>query len=189
MCHQDNDMPIKKFNNLSPSFGKRVYVDEQATVIGDVLLADDVSVWPSTVIRGDVAPIRVGTGTNIQDGSVLHGTHPGPYSGNGFPLSIGDFVTIGHGAVVHACTVGNHCLIGIGSIVMDGAVVQDNVILGAGGLVAAGKQLESGFLYVGAPARKIRELSSEELEFLHYSAKQYIRLKDNYLKQQSNQGN
>ncbi len=178
-------MPIRQFNNQSPSCGKRVYIDEQATVIGDVKLADDVSVWPSTVIRGDVAPISIGIGTNIQDGSVLHGTHAGPYSANGFPLSIGDYVTIGHGAVVHACTVGNLCLIGIGAIVMDGAVVQDNVILGAGGLVSPGKQLESGFLYVGAPARKIRELSNDELEFLQYSAKSYISLKDNYLQQSS----
>jgi carbonic anhydrase/acetyltransferase-like protein (isoleucine patch superfamily) len=177
-------MPIRPFNNLSPQFEKRVYVDDQATVIGDVILANDVSVWPGAVIRGDVAPIRVGTGTNIQDGSVLHGTHAGPYSGDGFPLSIGDFVTVGHGAVVHACTVGNHCLIGIGAIVMDGAVVENNVILGAGGLVAPNKKLESGFLYVGAPARKIRELSQDELKFLDYSAKNYISLKDTYLKQQ-----
>ncbi|MEE9426139.1 MAG: gamma carbonic anhydrase family protein [Methylococcales bacterium] len=176
-------MPIRQFNNQSPNCGKRVYIDEHATVIGDVKLADDVSVWPSTVIRGDVAPIYVGKGTNIQDGSVLHGTHSGPYSGDGFPLNIGDYVTIGHGAVVHACTVGNLCLIGIGAIVMDGAVIQDNVILGAGGLVSPGKQLESGFLYVGAPARKIRELSNDELDFLHYSAKNYMSLKDSYLQQ------
>ncbi|HFD11945.1 MAG TPA: gamma carbonic anhydrase family protein [Crenotrichaceae bacterium] len=180
-------MPIRQFNNLIPSFGKRVYIDEQASVIGEVIIANDVSVWPGTVIRGDVAPIRIGSGTNIQDGSVLHGTHAGPYSGDGFPLSIGDYVTVGHGAVVHACSVGNHCLIGIGAIVMDGAVIQDNVILGAGGLVAPGKQLESGFLYVGAPARKIRELTKDELEFLDYSAKQYIQLKDSYLKQLDSQ--
>lgn len=176
-------MPIRQFNNLKPNIGKRVYIDEQSSVIGNVYIDDDVSLWPGTVIRGDVAPIRIGKGTNIQDGSVLHGTHAGPYSGDGFPLSIGEYVTVGHGAVVHACTVGNHCLIGIGAIVMDGAIVQDNVMLGAGGLVAAGKQLESGFLYVGAPARKIRELSKKELEFLDYSAKQYIKLKDSYLKQ------
>jgi len=174
-------MPIRQFNNLMPSFGKRVYVDEQASIIGNVVVADDASIWPGVVIRGDVAPIRIGAGTNIQDGAILHGTHAGPYSGDGFPLSIGDYVTIGHGAVVHACTVGNHCLIGIGAIVMDGAVVPDNVILGAGGLVATGKQLESGFLYVGAPARKIRELTSQELDFLEYSAKQYINLKNSYL--------
>ncbi len=177
-------MPIRKFNNLTPRVGKRVYINEQATLIGDVVIGDDASVWPGSVLRGDVATIRVGKGTNIQDCSALHGTHAGPYSGEGYPLSIGDYVTIGHGAVVHACTVGNHCLIGIGAIVMDGAIVHDNVILGAGGLVAPGKQLESGFLYVGAPARKIRELSEDELEFLDYSAKQYITLKDSYLKQE-----
>jgi carbonic anhydrase/acetyltransferase-like protein (isoleucine patch superfamily) len=182
-------MPIRQFNNRSPDCGKRVYIDKQATVIGDVQLEDDVSVWPCTVIRGDVAPIRIGKGTNVQDGSVLHGTHPGPYSGDGFPLTIGDYVTIGHGAVVHACTVGNHCLIGIGAIVMDGAIVHDNVILGAGGLVSPGKQLESGFLYVGSPARKIRKLSDQELEFLHYSAEHYISLKDSYLNQLSQSTN
>lgn len=177
-------MTIRKFSTYSPEWGKNVYIDEQATVIGDVILDDDASVWPGTVIRGDVAPIRIGRGTNVQDGSILHGTHAGPYSGNGFPLTIGDFVTIGHGAVVHACTVGNHCLVGIGAIVMDGAVIQDYVMLGAGGLVAPGKQLESGFLYVGAPARKIRELSEDEIKFFDYSASQYIKLKNTYLKQE-----
>lgn len=177
-------MAIRKFSTYSPECGRNVYIDEQATVIGDVVLDDDVSVWPGTVIRGDVAPIRIGKGTNIQDGSVLHGTHAGPYSGDGFPLTIGDFVTIGHGAVVHACKVGNHCLVGIGAIVMDGAVIQDYVMLGAGGLVAPGKQLESGFLYVGAPARKIRELTDDEIKFFDYSANQYIKLKNTYLDQE-----
>lgn len=177
-------MAIRKFSTYSPERGKRVYIDEQATVIGDVILDDDVSVWPGTVIRGDVAPIRIGKGTNIQDGSVLHGTHAGPYSGDGFPLTIGEFVTIGHGAVVHACTVGNRCLVGIGAIVMDGAVIQDYVMLGAGGLVAPGKQLETGFLYVGAPARKIRELTDDEIKFFDYSASQYIKLKNTYLEQE-----
>jgi carbonic anhydrase/acetyltransferase-like protein (isoleucine patch superfamily) len=176
-------MSVRSFNNHHPQLAQHVFIDDAATVIGNVKLADDVSVWPGAVLRGDVASINIGAGTNIQDGAVLHGTHAGPYSGSGFPLSIGHSVTIGHGAVVHACTVGSNCLIGIGAIVMDGAVIDDYVILGAGGLVSPGKRLESGFLYVGAPARKIRELTADEREFLHYSAKQYISLKNEYLQQ------
>ncbi|MGR9074402.1 MAG: gamma carbonic anhydrase family protein [Gammaproteobacteria bacterium] len=177
-------MTIKAFNAVRPRLGESVYIDESATVIGNVTLGDHVSVWPGAVIRGDVHRIEVGAGTNVQDGSVLHVSHDGEYSPGGFPLAIGKGVTIGHRAVVHGCTVGDHCLIGIGAIVMDGAVLGDYVMLGAGALVPPGRKLEGGFLYVGAPAKPVRPLTDKDREFLDYSYRHYIKLKDAYLNQE-----
>ena len=172
---------LRPFKNSLPVVGKNVFIDDSAIVIGDVVIGDDVSVWPTTVIRGDVESIRIGAGTNIQDGSVLHVSHAGDYSAEGHPLTIGKGVTIGHRAVVHACTVGDCCLIGIGAIIMDDAVLEDYVMLGAGALVPPGKKLEGGYLYVGAPAKQVRPLKESEKEFLEYSYKHYIHLKDEYL--------
>lgn len=173
---------LRQYKNQQPVIGKNVYIDESAVVIGDVVIGDDVSIWPTTVIRGDVESIRISEGTNVQDGSVLHVSHAGDCSKKGHPLSIGKGVTIGHRAVVHACTVGNYCLIGIGAIILDDAILEDYVMLGAGALVPFGKKLESGYLYVGTPARQIRSLKDEEKDFLEYSYKHYIHLKDDYLK-------
>ena len=173
-------MSIRKFKNKQPSIGQAVYIDDSAVIIGDVTLGDDVSIWPTTVLRGDVESIVIGAGTNIQDGSVLHTTHEHENE-PGYPLNIGKGVTIGHKAVIHACTVGDYCLIGMGAIVMDGAVVEDYVILGAGSLVPHSKRLESGHLYVGSPARRVRPLNDAEKEFLQYSYKHYIELKNEYL--------
>ena len=173
---------IKLFKGQQPIVGENVYIDDSAVVIGDVTLGDDVSVWPTTVIRGDVESISVGAGTNVQDGSVLHVSHAGDYSTEGHPLKIGKGVTIGHRAVVHACTVGDYCLVGIRAIIMDDAVLEDYVMLGAGALVPPGKTLESGYLYVGAPAKQVRPLKDSEKEFLEYSYKHYMQLKDEYLK-------
>jgi carbonic anhydrase/acetyltransferase-like protein (isoleucine patch superfamily) len=176
-------MSIRKFNDKQPIIGKSVYIDDSAVVIGDVTLGDDVSIWPATVVRGDVESIKIGDGTNVQDGSVLHVTHAGRFTDQGHPLIIGGGVTIGHNAVVHACTVGDYCLIGIGAIILDGAVLEDHVMLGAGALVPPGKRLESGYLYVGSPVRQVRALKASEKEFLKYSAEQYIHLKNEHLKQ------
>ena len=176
-------MAIRKFNDKRPVISEGVYIDDSAVVIGDVSLADHVSIWPASVVRGDVQSIRIGEGTNVQDGSVLHVSHDGKYSPGGFPLTIGKGVTIGHRAVVHACTVGDYCLIGIGAIIMDGAVLEDYVMLGAGALVPPGKKLEKGHLYVGAPAKQVRPLKDSEKEFLEYSSSHYIHLKDEHLKQ------
>ena len=173
---------LRHFKNSQPMVGKNVFIDDSAVVIGDVLIGDDVSIWPTTVVRGDVESIRIGDGTNIQDGSVLHVSHAGDYSAKGHPLTIGKGVTIGHRAVVHACTVGDCCLIGIGAIIMDDAVLEDYVMLGAGALVPPGKKLEGGYLYVGVPAKQVRPLKESEKEFLEYSYKHYISLKDEYLK-------
>jgi len=174
-------MTIKAFKGRYPTLGESVFIDDSAVVIGDVTLGNNVSVWPTTVIRGDVESITIGDDTNVQDGAVLHVSHAGKFSPVGQPLRIGKGVTIGHRAVVHACTVGDYCLVGIGAIILDGAVLEDYVMLGAGALVAPGKRLESGFLYVGAPAKQIRPLTVTEKEFLAYSAEHYVSLKNNYL--------
>ena len=177
-------MAVRKFNGKQPVISQSVFIDDSAVVIGDVILGDDVSVWPATVIRGDVESICIGAGTNVQDGSVLHVSHAGKFSPVGHPLTIGKGVTIGHKAVVHACTIGNYCLIGIGAIILDDAVLEDYVMLGAGALVPPGKRLEGGYLYVGSPARQTRPLKETEKEFLEYSSQQYIQLKNEYLKQE-----
>ncbi len=172
---------IRAFKNSKPVIGHNVFIDESAVVIGDVTLGDDVSIWPTAVIRGDVESISIGEGTNVQDGSVLHVSHAADGSKNGHPLNIGKGVTIGHKAVVHACTVGDYCLVGMGAIILDDAILEDYVMLGAGALVPSGKKLASGYLYVGAPARQIRALKESEKQFLEYSYKHYIELKNEYL--------
>ena len=176
-------MSIRSFNNKQPKIGESVYIDDSAVVIGDVTLGNDVSIWPTTVVRGDVESITIGDGTNVQDGSVLHVSHAGKFSPDGHPLTIGKGVTIGHKAVVHACTIGDYCLIGIGAIILDDAVLEDYVMLGAGALVPPGKRLESGYLYIGSPAKQARPLKDAEKDFLEYSAQQYIQLKNEHLKQ------
>jgi len=174
---------LKSFQNQTPILGNNVYVDDSAIVIGAVVLGDDVSIWPTAVVRGDVEKITIGNNTNVQDGAVLHVSHQGKFSQQGHPLSIGTDVTIGHRAVIHGCTVGNYCLIGIGAIIMDDAVLEDYVMLGAGALVPPNKRLESGYLYVGSPAKQSRPLSESEKEFLRYSASHYVSLKNVYLEE------
>ena len=173
-------MAIRHFRDQHPQLGERVFIDASAVLIGDISLGDDVSVWPNCVIRGDVESIKVGAETNIQDGSVLHVSHPSPFSEQAFPICIGKGVTIGHGAMIHGCTIGDYCLIGIGAIILDGARIEDNVMIGAGTLVAPGKRLESGFLYVGSPAKQVRPLKPKEFELLNYSSKHYVTLKDQH---------
>lgn len=174
-------MAIRTFKDKHPNIGSNVYMDPTAVVIGDVTIGDDVSIWPNCVVRGDVESISIGAGSNVQDASVLHVSHAGDYSPTGHKLNIGQGVTIGHRAVVHGCTIGNYCLIGIGAIVMDGAELEDYVMLAAGALVSPGKKLQSGYLYVGSPAKPIRELNESEKAFLEYSYQHYIRLKNEYL--------
>jgi carbonic anhydrase/acetyltransferase-like protein (isoleucine patch superfamily) len=174
-------MTIRSFLQYVPTIGKHVFIDSSAVVIGRVTLADDVSVWPLVTIRGDVNDISIGARTNIQDGSVLHNTSPSSTPPHGFPLVIGADVTVGHKAILHGCTVGDRVLIGMGAIVMDGALVQDDVVVGGGSVVSPGKVLESGGLYVGAPAKRVRDLKPEELAFLKYSAGHYVKLKDQHM--------
>lgn len=174
---------ISAYQGILPQLGEGVYVHPSASVIGDVVLGDHVSVWPSTVIRGDVNHIRIGCGSNIQDLSVLHVSHKSSWDPAGSPLLIGNNVTIGHKVILHGCTIEDESLIGMGSIVMDKALVQKHVLLGAGSLVPEGKVLESGYLYLGSPATKIRALSEQEIAHFMYSAKHYIILKNEYLSQ------
>ncbi len=171
---------IRNYQDISPSIGEGSYIDETAVVIGDVEIGENCSVWPLTVIRGDINKIRIGDNTNIQDGSVLHVTHRGDYSPEGAELHIGSEVTVGHKALLHGCRIGNQCLIGMGSIIADNAVVEDRVIVGSGSLVPPGKTLESGYLYFGNPAEQRRPLSEGELEYLSYVAHHYVLLKENY---------
>lgn len=167
---------IREYQGITPTIGKDVYIDPASVVIGDVTIGDESSVWPMAVIRGDVHSIRIGSGTSIQDGSVLHVTHDGPYSPGGGALVIGDLVTVGHNVTLHACTIEDRVLIGMGVIVLDGCHVPSEVILGAGTLVPPNTELESGYLYVGSPAKKLRPLTDKEKDFLSYTAKNYIKL-------------
>jgi len=175
-------MPNYKHHlNAKPMLGSRAWIHSSAVVIGDVNLGDDVSVWPMAVIRGDMHSISVGARTSIQDGAILHITHASDFNPEGFPLTIGHDVTIGHQACLHGCTIGNEVLIGIGAKVLDGAVIEDQVIVGAGALVAPGKRLVSGFVYAGTPAKQKRPLSEKERAFFKYSAANYVDLKNAYL--------
>jgi carbonic anhydrase/acetyltransferase-like protein (isoleucine patch superfamily) len=173
-------MSIRPFETAEPRLGARVYVDPAASVIGRVSLGDDASVWPAAVVRGDVHEIRIGARCNIQDGSVLHVTHDGPYQPGGFGLTLADDVTVGHRVTLHGCTVGNLCLIGMGATVMDGAVLEDEVLLAAGSLVTPGTRVSGARLWRGAPARAVRDLTGEEREMLRYSSAHYMKLKDRY---------
>jgi carbonic anhydrase/acetyltransferase-like protein (isoleucine patch superfamily) len=175
-------MHLRPYRGILPTLGARVYVDPAASVIGDVVLGDDVSVWPGTVIRGDVNFIRIGARTNLQDGTVVHVSHDGPHAKlGGFATVIGADVTIGHKAIVHACRIADAVLIGMGAVVLDGVVVEKHGFIGAGALVSPGKVVGSGELWLGNPAKKVRMLSDAEIEALYYSAGHYVRLKDEYL--------
>jgi len=163
-----------------PVFGQRVFVSPRASVSGSVTLGDDVSVWPMAVIRGDVNRIEVGARCNIQDACVLHVTHEGPWSPDGGALVLGEDITVGHGVILHACTVGNRCLVGMGAIVLDGAVLEDECMIAAGSVVTPGTRVPARTLWKGNPARQARALTAEQIENLAYSAAHYVRLKDLY---------
>jgi carbonic anhydrase/acetyltransferase-like protein (isoleucine patch superfamily) len=172
---------LRSFKGIMPTLGARAYVDLAATVIGDVVLGDDVSIWPGAVLRGDVHYIRIGARSNVQDGAVVHVTHDGPYSPGGFPTIVGEGVTIGHAAVIHACTIEDYCLIGMHATVLDGAVVKKYGFVGAGSVVPPGKVVGERELWLGNPAQRVRLLTDKQIEQLHYSADHYVRLKDVYL--------
>jgi carbonic anhydrase/acetyltransferase-like protein (isoleucine patch superfamily) len=173
-------MAVRTHQGVAPVLGARVYVDECALVIGRVHLGDDASVWPFAVVRGDVNRIEIGARTNIQDGCVLHVVHDGPAVPGGLPLVIGDDVTVGHKAMLHAVRIGHRCLIGMAAVVLDGAVVEDEVIVAAGSIVPPGKRLASHGLYLGNPAKRVRDLTAEEIARLQYSAHHYVKIKDTY---------
>ena len=170
---------IEVYQGVHPTIPGSAFVHDSAVVIGDVTLGDSVSVWPTAVLRGDVHRIEIGAGSNIQDGSIVHVAHEGPYQ-SGYPAIVGEEVTVGHRAVIHACRIGSRVLVGMGAMVLDGAVVEDEVILGAGTLVPPGRHLTGGQLYLGSPARAVRALTETEREQLSYSARHYIRVMDRH---------
>lgn len=174
-------MSIRSYLGRQPDVHSSAWVDPDAVVIGSVSIGADASIWPCAVARGDVARIVIGARTSIQDGSVLHVTHDGPWSPGGRDLIVGAGVTVGHKVVLHACTVGNYSLIGMAAVLMDDVIVGDECLVAAGSLVPPGKVLPARTLWRGSPAREVRRLSDEEVEKLHYSADHYVRLKDIYL--------
>lgn len=169
-------MAVRPWNGHTPELGEAVFVDPSAVVLGEVKLGDHVSIWPMAVLRGDVNHIHIGDYSNVQDGAVLHCTHKSASNPEGWPTVIGQRVIVGHQASLHGCTIGNNVLIGIGAKVLDGAVVEDNVVIAAGTLVPPGKRLESGYMYMGSPAKAARELTDKEMAFFEYSTDHYVKL-------------
>ena len=160
-------MSIYQLDDITPAVDPTAWVADSAQVMGNVHLAAHANVWFGTVIRGDNEPIHIGEGSNIQDGSVLHSDH-------GKPLTVGQRVTVGHGVMLHGCTVGDESLIGIGAVVLNGAVIGKNCLVGAGSLVTEGKVFPDGSMIVGSPARVVRQLTPEQMEGLRQSARHYI---------------
>jgi len=160
-------MAIYELDGLAPRMAESAWVADNAQVMGDVVLGEDSSVWFGTTVRGDTETITIGRGSNVQDGSVLH-------ADVGMPLTIGDFVTVGHQVMLHGCTVGDGSLIGIGAIVLNGAKIGKNCLVGAGSLVTEGKEFPDGSMIMGSPARVVKSLTPEQMEGLRQSAQHYI---------------
>jgi carbonic anhydrase/acetyltransferase-like protein (isoleucine patch superfamily) len=160
-------MAIYQLDEHIPDVADTAYVADSAEVIGRVTLAEGVSVWFNAVLRGDSETLTIGAGSNIQDGAVLHADH-------GFPLVLGQNVTVGHQVMLHGCTVGDESLIGIGAVILNGARIGRNCIVGAGALVTEGKEFPDGSLIVGAPARALRSLTPQQIEGLKASALHYV---------------
>lgn len=149
---------IKAVHGITPKFGKNCYLAENATIVGDVATGDDCSIWFQAVIRGDVHTIRMGNKVNVQDGAIIHCTYQQA------PTTIGNNVSIGHRAIVHGCTIHDNVLVGMGAIIMDHAVVEENVLIAAGAVVLEKSRLESGHIYAGVPAKKVKKLSPETFQ-------------------------
>jgi len=176
---------VISYNSVLPRIAREVFVADSARVIGDVEIGTGSSVWFGAVIRGDVNYIRIGAQTNIQDNAVIHvasaAALPDGREKTGYPTIIGDRVTVGHMALIHACEIGDECLIGMNSCVMDGAVVEQGAIVAAGALVTPGKRVPTGQLWAGSPARYVRDMKPEELDDIRWSAEHYEQLMRRYL--------
>lgn len=183
LAGKPNPGSIRCYQEHKPKLAAGVFIDPTALIIGQVEIGEDSSIWPYAVIRGDMHHIHIGARTSIQDGSILHITHAGPFNPDGYPLIIGDDVTVGHSVNLHGCTIGNRVLVGIGSTLLDGAVVEDDVVIGAGTLVPPGKRLSSGHLYMGSPCKQVRPLKESEKQFFIYSANNYVKLKNVHIHQ------
>lgn len=161
---------IKKVKGVLPKWGKECWFADNATLTGDVIMGDRCSVWFNAVVRGDVHEIRIGNNVNIQDGAIVHCTYQKS------PVYIGDNVSIAHNAIVHGCTIKNNILIGMGSIIMDDVVIEDNVIIAAGAVVMKGTHVESGTVWGGIPAKKMKNIDEELFKG------EVLRIAENYLK-------
>lgn len=161
-------MAIYQLDEFTPRIADSAWVADSARVIGNVELAEDASVWFGAVLRGDTEPLRVGKGSNVQDGSVIH-------ADVGYPVTLGENVTVGHQVTLHGCTVGDGSLIGIRAVVMNGAKIGRHCIVGAGSLVTEGKDFPDGSLIVGTPAKVVRQLTPEQIEMLKRSGEHYVR--------------
>lgn len=166
---------IHAYRDTIPKVHPTAFVDASAHVIGDVELGEDASVWFCTVIRGDVNYVRIGRGTNIQDGTIIHVNRLGT------PTVIGDLVTVGHAARLHGCSIASHCLIGIGAIVLDGAELGEECLVAAGAIVPPGMKVPPRSMLMGAPAKVRRQVTSEDLDLIRRSAQNYVKLKSEYL--------
>ncbi|MCG7961358.1 MAG: gamma carbonic anhydrase family protein [Candidatus Thiodiazotropha taylori] len=167
---------IRPFESHQPEIANDAWVDETAVVIGNVHIASQASIWPMSVVRGDVHKIEIGARTNIQDGSVMHVSHDSYYLPGGRSLVIGEGVTVGHRVLLHGCEIADDCFIGMGSTILDGAVLQQGAMLGAGSLVPQGRTLEGGYLWLGRPAKRVRVLTAKEREIIAYTAEHYVKL-------------
>jgi carbonic anhydrase/acetyltransferase-like protein (isoleucine patch superfamily) len=166
---------IIPYKNIVPKIGKDVFIAENAAVTGDIEIGDESNIWYNVSMRGDVHEIRIGKRTNIQDNCVVHVTR------NVSGTYIGDEVTIGHGAIIHACTLGDQAFVGMGAIILDEAVVEEKAMVAAGALVTPGKRIPTGQLWGGSPARYMRDLTEEELAFFPQSAENYVKLAREYM--------
>lgn len=176
-------MSIRSYKGIEPKISISAYIDDSAVLVGQIEIGADSSIWPLVAARGDVNYIKIGERTNVQDGSVLHLTRKSATNPDGFPLIIGDDVTVGHKVMLHGCVLGNRILVGMGAIVMDNVIVEDDVIIGGGALVPPNKTLQSGYLYVGSPVKQARPLTDDERAFLKVSAQNYVELKNEYLEE------
>lgn len=164
---------IKAYKGRLPAIHESCFLAETAELIGDVSLGEDANIWFGTVVRGDENVVRIGKRTNVQDNCTLHISRE-------HPCILGDDVTVGHGAIVHACTIGDRVLVGMGAILLNGAVIEDDVIIGAGSVVPPGKRIPSGSMVMGTPAKVVRSLTREEIEWLPVSASNYVKLASDY---------
>ncbi|AKJ29982.1 gamma carbonic anhydrase family protein [Caldimonas brevitalea] len=160
-------MALYQLDDHTPDVHESAWVADSAEVIGDVVLAEDASVWFGTVVRGDTAQIRIGRGSNVQDNSVLHADH-------GQPLTIGENVTVGHQVVLHGCTIGDGALIGIQAVVLNGAKIGRNCLVGAGALVTEGKEFPDGSMILGSPAKAVKQLTPEQIAAFQLGARHYV---------------
>ncbi len=164
---------IVSYKHYKPIIDGSAFIAESSTLVGRCFIAADCSIWFNAVLRADVNEIKVGKGSNIQDGCVVHCDHD-------FSTNIGENVTVGHNAIIHGCTIGNNCIIGMGATILDGAAIGDNVIVGANSLITSGKTIPSGVLVMGSPAKVVRNLTSEEIEGICSSVKGYVELSKEY---------